>query len=482
MGLNIVLTPEFSNPAVHGEGHSDMVCRVKVHASIDWNCRPQFDYLQAPTVSSGAVVTLSRHKCGIGVDIRTGGRIAFFSFQALLQAIVQLIVLVTIPTNIMIFVCCYLLGFASKIYRRALCQPFDINAAVYQHVASMMGHMLDFQGLSSQAAKTASSLVGIHIDDVMGHLRVICRRHIEEGTLREDDIQELSHYVKTFAHQRTDGHICLEDWLESLSSNQLVEMRDLGSLFSLRRKRSIGERLFVPKLSVKRGLEHVEPEAFSVQVRKAHVVHDEITRLEFKFQEAIDAAESRLKAMLDTALEQQAMRLEQLAQSSGAPAGYCLSTSHVSEMFGSQKTCTVERVNRSTDEALDALVARFELLMEDRVNKYVDDARSMLCKMHELEAHMNIAIEEFCIGIAREGCAITTDVAGKDSITTAKCATDASTSKWRASHTTARSYTYPPSGTSILMEINTSNTSDTGTVSNHIDHLRTTIARMKARL
>eukprot|EP00928_Gymnodinium_smaydae_P054662 TRINITY_DN38393_c0_g1_i1.p1 TRINITY_DN38393_c0_g1~~TRINITY_DN38393_c0_g1_i1.p1 ORF type:complete len:278 (-),score=30.89 TRINITY_DN38393_c0_g1_i1:226-1059(-) len=263
-----------------------------------------------------------------------------------------------------------------------------------------------------------------------------------------------------------DGHICLENWLDSLSANQLVKVHELDSLFGLRRKRSIGERIFVPKLATKRALEHVEPEVSSVEAAKPiAVLNNEYHRWELKLQASIDAAEARLKAMLERALEHQAMRLEQLAQSVGASADRSLSANHVSEVSVSQKEHSIVRVNRLTDEALDALTVRFEHIMEEHAKI---DAQPLLCRIHEIDERMSIAIDALRTGTVSDGCAITLDEADKCAITIAKIAIDTSTSEWRAPHVAARNYGESGSGLSTSLEVTPANDSDTGCVSGRI--------------
>mmetsp|Transcript_33758 Transcript_33758/g.73889 ORF Transcript_33758/g.73889 Transcript_33758/m.73889 type:complete len:952 (+) Transcript_33758:79-2934(+) len=173
---------------------------------------------------------------GIFLSTFARGRLRFYSTANVLQAMVNALVLIRIPMQVVLFLALNGLGLLSVIYKKVICQRVSVEeslggacmrlmmaASVYQNLSRISRH-----GMNEEQIKT---YVGAALGNRLG----------------EQDLNHLVTVCKDFVMpKKADGMVSLREFTTASASNEDVEPENLLALFDGDRELGRLEHYFLP--------------------------------------------------------------------------------------------------------------------------------------------------------------------------------------------------------------------------------------------
>eukprot|EP00931_Biecheleriopsis_adriatica_P039477 TRINITY_DN2257_c0_g1_i1.p1 TRINITY_DN2257_c0_g1~~TRINITY_DN2257_c0_g1_i1.p1 ORF type:complete len:800 (+),score=131.88 TRINITY_DN2257_c0_g1_i1:72-2471(+) len=244
-------------------------CTVLLDGSLTWNSQQENYLVETPTSRSNWSEEIDLYMYGISFDVQVTGSFAYFSIFELLNALVKVIVLATVPTKIMSLICLYMLGHRSKIYQRVVKERFSVPSYVSGLIGRKASHSAAFQMISKQLHLQVNQLGSMPMKDFERVIRALLREYTSSGVVSEAELTTLCSYLHKHYDKDGDGHIDLHRWVTMSMSNEPMSLHDIASLFDVDRKKSCGERIFDDGIA-----HHIE------KVYEAHVIRAESAELE----------------------------------------------------------------------------------------------------------------------------------------------------------------------------------------------------------
>merc|ERR1712008_588043 len=128
MGLGLRLTFDYRNH--HEDVHEGTICFLHISHSLEWTLLPVHNYHVSAPVGGGADGGWKRKETRqmLGVSITTSmtGKYRVFDIYKLVQSLINMLVLLRIPSLITQFMAMYCFGLASELYRRARMTKYDL--------------------------------------------------------------------------------------------------------------------------------------------------------------------------------------------------------------------------------------------------------------------------------------------------------------------------------------------------------------------
>merc|ERR1712039_428613 len=110
----------------------------------------------------------------------------YVNYEGIMGAIINSLVLLTLPGYIMQFVSLYAIGGLSKIYRRVAIERFRIADRVHSLTARLLAQSGSFRTLTGQFEKVER---GMTTSEMVRYIREVFDQQIEEGILHKDELK-----------------------------------------------------------------------------------------------------------------------------------------------------------------------------------------------------------------------------------------------------------------------------------------------------
>lgn len=196
-GVNLIANMEFLSPSLHGEAHDDVLCKIRLEAILGRSLQMESDHVQVPSPSASYSLNIGQLKYGITVSIRVAGSIAVFDPYQLLDALLNLVVLMSLPIKIIMFICMHMLGSLSYIYRDQIVEVFDMRDAIRGLMGRLFRHAAAFRVFSTELAKDQNTMGS---DFFRQKVHTICKPYSTSGVSSESELEVLA----SFLHEQFD--------------------------------------------------------------------------------------------------------------------------------------------------------------------------------------------------------------------------------------------------------------------------------------
>eukprot|EP00931_Biecheleriopsis_adriatica_P105886 TRINITY_DN8040_c0_g1_i1.p1 TRINITY_DN8040_c0_g1~~TRINITY_DN8040_c0_g1_i1.p1 ORF type:complete len:807 (-),score=123.59 TRINITY_DN8040_c0_g1_i1:11-2431(-) len=310
---NVALRPGFDNdPSVQ--------CKVLLDASLAWNSQTGQETLAVPGPTGNYSARKDFYSYGISVNFVVGGSFGYLDFGFLLAALVDVFVLIGIPTKLIQLMIFYCLGPRSAIYREAVVEVFDLPAYACGLVGRKLAYASAFQTISRQLDVQLGDMNKMKKNHFSVVLAKFFERYCQGEILDAAEISVLSSFIFVALDEDGSGELDMKEFINTAGGNEPMDLQQLTTLFDVHRKPGLMERIFddgisryVRETSKKAqahqaALDAVLEDAFRKKelddvYESQRVVHRheldahsaELEALEKKLQSRIDALEAKLE-------------------------------------------------------------------------------------------------------------------------------------------------------------------------------------------
>jgi hypothetical protein len=199
-----------------------------------------------------------RQSRGVQVHVSSGGIFEYYDQSALITSIVNSIVILQLPGQIILVVAVFCIGLLSEIYYAAQSQRLNISAQFHGAVARYMNSTAAFRQITAQPGKINH---GMTFAELRKQMKAVFHSDIKSdanpnGDLDQDEFEQMVRIIM-FGMDRghheqkgddtadlTDGDISCDEYIRACGSNEVVRLRHITKFFDDERKRSFMEKLF----------------------------------------------------------------------------------------------------------------------------------------------------------------------------------------------------------------------------------------------
>jgi hypothetical protein len=197
---------------------------------------------------------------GIQVHVSTSGTFEYYDQSALITAIVNSIVILQLPGQIILAIAVFGIGLLSEIYYAAQSQRLNISAQFHGAVARYMNSTAAFRQITGQGGKIQHGMTFAELRKQMKavfHSDIYDEKLNPDGDLDQDEFDQMvriimfgmdrGHHEQKGDEEHTaleDGDISCDEYIRACGSNEVVRLRHITKFFDDERKRSFMEKLF----------------------------------------------------------------------------------------------------------------------------------------------------------------------------------------------------------------------------------------------
>jgi hypothetical protein len=250
-----------------------MVTRIRVSAKAQYSTRSSVAYTKMHRPDIGEGTYRERTSRGLSFHVSTRGTYAYPSQAKLTTAIVNSIVILTMPNKIMMFVAMFALSLISEIYRECARERLNISNQFFGVVARYMNHVVNFRYMTKQGQTDLAKMKGMDYALFRKHMRAVFEEDLHhpetnpKGSLEEEEFTQITrilmYHLDKDNHKKNeqiikeakkarrsvdirveDGDIGMDEYITASGSNEVVQMRQIVKFFDDERKKSCMEKLF----------------------------------------------------------------------------------------------------------------------------------------------------------------------------------------------------------------------------------------------
>lgn len=235
-GLVLQLDMMYMNP--HDEDWPETVCYLTVEVIPQWTAQNSIGYDTSLDPGADEASFRERYAYGVAVTMKARGSVRGFNTFAMLTIIVNAIVILSFPVQIIYWIALYCAGLPSKIYRNAACEQLDIFKDLPGIVSRQM---IAAQGFK-QICNAENSLTH---NDVVHLVRTIMNKHMAENRIDEDELQAFVACWMEKLDADASGYVQIDEFLEACGCKETMDLTSVAHFFDVERKRGIMERIFM---------------------------------------------------------------------------------------------------------------------------------------------------------------------------------------------------------------------------------------------
>eukprot|EP00927_Polykrikos_kofoidii_P086516 TRINITY_DN9719_c0_g1_i3.p1 TRINITY_DN9719_c0_g1~~TRINITY_DN9719_c0_g1_i3.p1 ORF type:complete len:852 (-),score=159.73 TRINITY_DN9719_c0_g1_i3:263-2818(-) len=224
-----------------------VVCAVTVIARTGWQSRVLADAWQPveeDVFDANTGTHFVRHAHGVNIEFGFDGYFANFSLAALLQGLINAIVMLSIPVNVVRMIALYGVGLTSSIYYNVLRERFAIINRFHGLSARMMTASAAFKSLTSQLYIPAEDLAPLMQDEIATLVEGTFATEMQKGILDTKECEEFTYVMMNSLDPEDAGAIDYSVFVHACSSGEAVRSSHMTSFFDLERNRAPGEIIF----------------------------------------------------------------------------------------------------------------------------------------------------------------------------------------------------------------------------------------------
>lgn len=232
-------------------GDVKTVCEVTVRVTPSWNSRWRTDHTllrpeSANPLPAGEIVRYwHRRSYGVAIDFEASGRFAYFNPREFIQTLVALAVLFSIPTKVVRFIACHLLGGLSDVYKNVLKEPFSVMKRFHGVCSRMMMSSMCYKMLTGQMDKMGPGLEAMTRDQVERQMleSMPCKWDFEHkrsateggecdlGPNRDEHIMRLSNIMMFGLDEDDGGSVEFHEFISACMSGESIDVPVIAKYF-----------------------------------------------------------------------------------------------------------------------------------------------------------------------------------------------------------------------------------------------------------
>jgi len=234
----------YVGPGMHGVAdHSGVVCYLRVSVISAWNAKSTYSYLPFSHAQEDATEHdrwSHRYRMTFGMKVHTdtSGSFGRFSPSKLLDLLVNIIVIVMFPANVIYWFTLYAAGLLSAIYYRAACEELVLSHYVSSVGVRMMASAMSFRCITRQEQVPSDTLRCMSAEEVFSCMAVAMKG------LDEKAVATLVGCIMSTLDRDGSNDVALREWIETSCLHDKMDIHQLMAFFEPTRRRHCLERLF----------------------------------------------------------------------------------------------------------------------------------------------------------------------------------------------------------------------------------------------
>eukprot|EP00930_Biecheleria_cincta_P047899 TRINITY_DN33297_c0_g1_i1.p1 TRINITY_DN33297_c0_g1~~TRINITY_DN33297_c0_g1_i1.p1 ORF type:complete len:585 (+),score=42.79 TRINITY_DN33297_c0_g1_i1:21-1775(+) len=262
----------------HPSDHDGPVCVVTVNSVKEWCSKPRLDFMEVSSIGTGTGKFRYRYFYGVRMTFRATGSYSFFDPERIFSIIATIVVYLSMPTSVTMFIVNNLLGTLSTIYSNATYEIVDaptllkgvLTRALTAHQAyrafwrggarSLQPDTEQFISLEPATSESDSEEEAVckhrveapHESILIARLRTLFKVAEVDGKLDDGELAT----IKLLLTGSLDPHtrISEKQFIEYHLSADSADLATVADVFDVDRRRHILERLFDTDVPTKRKL------------------------------------------------------------------------------------------------------------------------------------------------------------------------------------------------------------------------------------
>mmetsp|Transcript_59988 Transcript_59988/g.119024 ORF Transcript_59988/g.119024 Transcript_59988/m.119024 type:complete len:860 (+) Transcript_59988:81-2660(+) len=257
---------------------TDIECIVKVEVVPKWKSWELFSFLYPPTAGLDAAANRFRHSYGLSFQTKTHGSIRKLSSSKILTIIVNSIVMIMFPAQVVYWIILYGVGLLSEIYYKAANEDLDVHDSVSGVGVRMLNAMCAFKSLKNKGHQWSGKTLPLPIADVFEGMCVVLDKHMADGVLDDAEVAQLVACMMDSLDVH-DEAVSMGEFVKVSTSNEIMDLSLVAQLFDVQRKPGLMERIFddTPKeihAHRKASKQNTAPKVTSILRRSALVMEE----------------------------------------------------------------------------------------------------------------------------------------------------------------------------------------------------------------
>lgn len=244
-----------------GDGDTlSVIATVRVSAKVDSsNSVTSLAYTNMYRADTGEGNYRARQAFGVSVRVTNKGQFLIFDEIQTVTSLVNSLVVLGLPNQVVMGIALYCIGLLSKIYYAAQSQRLNITAQFHGACARYMMASQAFRGLTGQNKIDH----GMTFAELTKHMKIVFNKELTEngGEVESDELMKMTRMVmwgmdrpdpkadpvkdeSGMMMQIEDGDINCDEFIRAAGCNEVIRMSQIAQFFDDDRKPSIMERLF----------------------------------------------------------------------------------------------------------------------------------------------------------------------------------------------------------------------------------------------
>eukprot|EP00931_Biecheleriopsis_adriatica_P003693 TRINITY_DN105469_c0_g1_i1.p1 TRINITY_DN105469_c0_g1~~TRINITY_DN105469_c0_g1_i1.p1 ORF type:complete len:606 (+),score=87.71 TRINITY_DN105469_c0_g1_i1:53-1870(+) len=252
MGMNLKFELAFNYPSADADG---LATDVTVSVLPVWNSEKEIvTYSEFGAFRNGSV-EIEQFMYGVTPIFTSAGHYRRFNIYALLSALVNATVILSLPGIVTTFLALYCVGSSSAVFRTAVKQPFSIYRSMHDSFMKMFVANAAFRFLTDSGSKnSADEIKGLSGDEVYNFILDVFRQEVSSGGVNVDEVSAIVSFLMKESTTSFDDQdsgsddkvrrITFPDFLAASLRNEPVPVASLLDFLDVHRRRSCLELLF----------------------------------------------------------------------------------------------------------------------------------------------------------------------------------------------------------------------------------------------
>jgi len=240
MGLAIQLRLDYKESLA---GH--ITCQIVVETADRSAVAPySSDFIRLP---SGNGARRIRRPHSVAINAVVQGQLNSFDWPSAVKGIVDVAVLLTVPSTLVGMVALYGMGLISEVYRHAQRTRLSIFAMYHTAAAKFMLAEVAFRGLVGGVWQgNAASLHGLTPLMLYRHIKEVFQEHVADGTLQEEELYRMTAVIFRGMDPNNVGTISCNQFIHAVTDDGDMDIRKMAQMFgddSEEKNQSLGTKM-----------------------------------------------------------------------------------------------------------------------------------------------------------------------------------------------------------------------------------------------
>lgn len=207
-----------------------MTCLITVTPALGWTrAPPSSEFVR---LSGGGAAWRTRRAHSVAIVTAVSGHVYIFDWPAAVRGIVDVAVMMQLPSAVVGFIALYCMGLISGVYRHAKQTKLSVFAMFHAAAAKLVLAEVAFRGLIGGIwHENAAALSDLTPSMLLKHMREVFHGHVTEGTLQEEELRRMSAVLFRGMDTKNAGKVTCSEFIHALTDGADIDVRKIARFF-----------------------------------------------------------------------------------------------------------------------------------------------------------------------------------------------------------------------------------------------------------